>query len=88
MNIFPTVDRKSGRAYEIFHTNPDIALVTMFRATETDGYILRLQNNTSQEAKTVLHCGSAVQELHFGKYEVKTVALRGERLEEMDMFLI
>ena len=88
MNIFPTVDRKSGRAYEIFHTNPDIALVTLFRATETDGYILRLQNNTSQEAKTVLHCGSAVQELHFGKYEVKTVALRGERLEEMDMFLI
>ena len=88
MNIFPTVDKKSGRPYEISHTNPDIALVTMFRATETDGYLLRLQNNTSCEAQTVLRCGNAVQELRFGKYEVKTVRLLDNALEEIDMFLI
>ena len=88
MNIFPTVDKKSGCAYEITHTNPDIALVTMFRATETDGYLLRLQNNPSCEAQTDLRCGDAVKQLHFGKYDVKTVRLLEDRLEEIDMFLI
>ena len=62
--------------------------MTMFRATETDGYLLRLQNNTSCEAQTVLRCGNAVQELRFGKYEVKTVRLLDNALEEIDMFLI
>ncbi len=88
MNIFPTIDRKAGSAYEVTTSNPAISLVTMFKAHQTEGYLMRLQNNTSGMASTAVQCGTARINLDFGKYEVKTVRLLAGRLEELETFYI
>ncbi len=88
MNIFPTVDQKAGKALDIRTSNPAVALVTMFRARQTEGYLLRLQNNAQQPVSTTVSCGGAELTVNFGKYEVKTVRFHGGRLEELAEFLI
>ncbi len=88
MNIFPTIDSRAGEDLEITSSNPEVALVTMFRSRETDGYLLRLQNNSSKAAHTQIRCGNAEKELHFGKFEVKTVRCHEQKLEEIGTFLI
>ncbi len=88
LNIFPTVDCKTGTPFEVLTSNPTISLVTMFKAQQTDGYLLRLQNNTAQDETTTLYCGMAEIQLRFGKYEVKTVRLIDGRLEELEKFYI
>ncbi len=88
INIFPTVDKKAGEEFDIWTSNPAVALVTMFKARQTDGYLLRLQNNTQQEAAATVHCGNAERTVNFGKYEVKTLRLCDGSLEEIAQFLI
>ncbi len=88
LNIFPTVDSKAGAAFDITTSNPDVALVTAFKARQTDGYLFRLQNNAQQEASTTLRCGETELTVNFGKYEVKTVRYHDGCLEELAQFLI
>ncbi len=88
LNIFPTIDRRADNGYCLKTSNPAIALVTMFRARETDGYLLRLQNNTAGEQSTTVTCTECSRDLHFGKYEVKTLRLYNGQLEELPEFLI
>ncbi len=88
LNIFPTVDKKADNGYEIRIDNPDIVMVTMLKSRETEGYLVRLQNNTAATAETTLFCGGSQLKLVFGRYEVKTVRLYQDNLEELSQFLI
>ncbi len=88
LNIFPTIDRKAGIPFEVTTSNPAISLVTVFKARQMEGYLFRLQNNTSCDACTELHCGDTEIALEFSKYEVKTVRLINGRLEELETFYI
>lgn len=87
-NIFPTVDTGLDNGYTVTTSNPAISLVTMFRSRETTGYLLRLQNNSSQTLSTTVACGNASVTLGFGKYEVKTLRLLDGCLEEIPEFII
>ncbi len=87
-NIFPTVDTVQDNGYTVTTSDPSIALVTMFKARETDGYLLRLQNNSSRCAGTTVTCGGVSVRVDFGKYEVKTLRLLDGCLEEVPEFII
>ena len=63
--------------------NTNIALITFKAADNGDGYIIRLMNNSPDEAKTVISIAEEKAELQFGKYEAKTVRYNG-KFEELD----
>ncbi len=88
LNIFPTVDTKADNGYSVRIDNPDIAMVTMLHAQETQGHLIRLQNNAASPACATLYCGTASIHLSFGRYEVKTVRLYNNELQELSQFLI
>ncbi len=88
LNIFPTIDKKVDNGYEIKTNNPEIAVVTIFKAQQADGYVIRLQNNSSKQAETTLTLGDRSILLHFNKYEVKTVLHSKQKTEEISEFII
>ena len=87
-NIFPTVDEKSDNGFEITTDNGEINVVTIKKAVQKDGYIVRLFNNSEKENQTLLKCGNAEKRFVFGKFEVKTVLYNKDGLTEFtDMYI-
>ena len=87
-NIFPTVDEKSDNGFEIMTDNGEINVVTIKKAVQKDGYILRLFNNSEKKNQTLLRCGSVEKRFEFGKFEVKTVLYNKNGLTEFtDMYI-
>ena len=73
-NVFPTAlntSKEAGKTLVI--ENKNIALVTMKKSDEQDGYVIRLMNNAEQLTTTKVVFGNESIELKFGKYEVKTI---------------
>ncbi len=88
LNIFPTVDKKRDNGYQISVDNPNVHLVTVCKAQQAEGYIVRLQNNTSKSVETKVYIGDREVKLRFNKYEVKTLLHNQEKTEEISEFLI
>ena len=55
----------------------DIVLITMKKQHGAPSYLLRLLNNTDTEKACQLTVGVTTLDLHFGRYEVKTVRYDG-----------
>ena len=88
LNVFPTIDEKDDNGFTIFRENPDISFVTLKKARQTKGYIMRLQNCSEKTARDTVKFGNRKLELSFGKYEVKTVIYNGETLYESKEMII
>ena len=88
LNIFPTVDERADNGFAISMSNPEIQLVTVKKARETEGYILRLFNNTAGKNTTTVTFGGASKEISFGKYEVKTLVYNDGELSESEEMII
>ncbi len=88
LNVFPTIDEKDDNGFTISRENPDISFVTLKKARQTKGYIMRLQNCSEKTARDTVKFGNRKLELSFGKYEVKTVIYNGETLYESKEMII
>lgn len=88
-NFFPTKEEPSSDPLvSISLTNQNIHLVTVKKSVQKDGYIFRLENNSSLEQETALKVGSSSISLSFGRYEVKTILYcEGKLLEEKEMLI-
>ena len=88
LNVFPTKDEKADNGIEISTDNPYINLVTIKKGEQVNGYVIRLENNTSKNQSVNLKVASENIELSFGKYEVKTIVLTNGKLQEVKEMLI
>ena len=88
LNIFPTIDKKEDNGLEIKTNNPNINMVTIKKGVQIDGYIFRIQNSANEEMDDILSVGDIKIELHFNKYEVKTILYKDGKLKELDQMLI
>lgn len=66
-NYEKPVDRK------VILSNPNISLVTMKKQYGKDSMIIRLFNNSKENAETELKIGESVKCVSFGRFEVKTL---------------
>lgn len=81
-NVFPVDTDRSAKEFALHISDPDVTLVTMKKAQQGSGYILRLLNNYRESRKVRVECRGADIELHFGRYEVKTVIYDDGKLIE------
>ena len=88
LNAFPTKDKKMDNGFEVFTDNPAINVVTIKKGEQFNGYIVRLQNNSSISQDDTIYFGKQSLSLSFGKYEVKTVVYDGNNLKEIAEMLI
>lgn len=88
LNVFPTVDEKMDNGFEIITDNPNIRVVTIKQAVQTEGYLVRLFNNSENGTTTELTCGAGKITLNFGRFEVKTVLFNQDGLLETEEMLI
>ena len=87
-NVFPVDTGRSVPEFKLEIQNKDIVLITMKKAQECDGYVLRLLNNSAQSAATVVKCGGTSISLSFGRYEAKTVLYAERKLAEQNRLMI
>lgn len=87
-NVFPVDVSTQAPDFTLKIENTDIVLVTMKKAQECEGYILRLLNNDAKSRSTKVHCGGAEIALTFGRYEVKTLLYQNNQLIEQDRLMI
>ena len=72
LNLFPLGD--DNKTYKtVCLSNDNIILVTLKKSEEENGFIIRLQNNSSKEQYSSIKIFDIEKELHFSKYEVKTL---------------
>lgn len=88
LNVFPTIDEKDDNGFKISSENADISFVTLKKARQVNGYVMRLQNNSEKPARDCVKFGDKTLGLDFGKYEVKTVVYDGENLYEIKDMII
>lgn len=86
-NVFPIENDINPLDFEIGISDENIVLAAMKKRYNSDSFILRLFNNSPNEKSAVLRLNGKVIELHFGKYEVKTVEY-GNALTELDEMII
>ena len=87
-NVFSVDTGRTVPELRLEIQNKDIVLVTMKKAQECEGYVLRLLNNSAQPAETVVECGGTSISLAFGRYEVKTIIYANQQLIEKDRLMI
>ena len=69
-------------------SNSNVVLVTMKKQYKKDAVIVRLFNNSKENAETDLKIGESVKRLSFGKFEVKTLLYeRGEITESYETII-
>lgn len=88
LNVFPTKDEKADNGFEINIDNSNINLVTIKKGDQIDGYVIRMQNNSSIPQNATLQFGQKTILLKFNKYEVKTIIYKDNKLKESSEMLI
>lgn len=88
LNVFPTIDEKEDNGFTVSKQNANISFVTLKKAVQTKGYIMRLQNCSERPAEDTVTFGGQSLKLHFEKYEVKTVIYNDGTLKEVREMLI
>jgi len=66
-------------------SNKNIALKAFYK--EDDHYLLRFINNSKESTSTILRVKDSTIELHFNKYEVKTVVYDLKTINERENFI-
>lgn len=87
LNVFPAEGWRIQRSCVLRTDNAEIAVVTVKRALQEEGYVIRLQNCSRKSAETNVFCGGTQLRLCFGAYEVKTVLYDGT-LREAERMLV
>ncbi len=90
-NVFPMGgDGNALTPIQLDIADRDVTLVTMKKADDGEGYLLRLLSNCGEAVTTTLTCGESKLPLTFGPYEVKTLRYIPEngKLYETDGLLI
>ncbi len=82
VNVFPTGVYREEKNFSFTLSNEEIGLVTLKKAEEKDGYIIRLLNNSPSDSSTDVEFCGAKTKVEFGKYEVKTLLFDGSNLKE------
>ncbi len=77
-NVFPLGEKRDSLPFSLDIADHDVTLVTMKKADDGDGYLLRLFSNHSAPVITTLMVNGLTLPLSFGPYEVKTVRYGGE----------
>ena len=88
LNVFPTIDEKDDNGFTVSGNNANVSFVTLKKARQTSGYIMRLQNNSENAVQETVKFGNKSINLAFCKYEVKTVVYDGDKLYESKEMLI
>lgn len=88
LNVFPTVDVKTDNGFSIITSNKNINVVTIKKAIQKEGYIIRLENNSSLKQDCEVRINNHNKNLKFNKYEVKTVLFDKDKIEELDEMII
>ncbi len=88
LNVFPTIDVKKDNGFQIVMDNHNINVPTIKKGVQKDGYIIRLENNSSLKQRCRLYVGSSSIDLDFGKYEVKTISYADGKLQEEEEMII
>ena len=87
LNLFPLGD--NNKAYKTVRlSNDNIILVTLKKSEEENGFIIRLQNNSSKEQYSSIKIFDIEKELHFLKYEVKTLLYLSDSVSEQKFMSI
>ena len=87
LNLFPLGD--DNQAYKTVRlSNDNIILVTLKKSEEENGFIIRLQNNSSKEQYSSIKIFDIEKELHFLKYEVKTLLYLSDSVSEQKFMSI
>lgn len=81
LNVFPTVDEKDDNGFTVELGNKNISFVTLKKARQTDGYVMRLFN-CGEADKCEVRFNDAILETNFTKYEIKTIVYDGKKLYE------
>ena len=87
VNAFPDGKGENSQGF-VEVSNPNVTLVAMKKSQQSEGYVLRFLNNSSQQARSTVYVLGTEITLTFGKYEVKTLLYREGRLEEVAEMLI
>lgn len=88
LNIFPTIDKRKDNGFKININNKNISVITVKKSLQKDGYVMRLQNNSSLNEECVVNLGDNSIALKFGKYEVKTIVFDNNNIEEtVEMYI-
>ena len=87
LNIFPD-GSAAPTPCAVCISNPDVTLEALKKAETADGFVVRLYNGSEDEADATFTCGGATADLHFGKFEVKTLLLTGDTLTEQAQMII
>ncbi|MBR4762577.1 MAG: hypothetical protein IK086_08065, partial [Clostridia bacterium] len=86
-NVFPVSSSEGVKLDSVTIGNKNIVLASMKKSEETEGYVLRLFNNSENEAETTLQIGNESIKLSFGKYEIKTVVYNGRLTERREIII-
>lgn len=84
LNVFPCEKSSAKELASLYIDNPYIALVAFKKENGGNKYIIRLFNNSDDNAETKVYLGNAKLCVQFGKYEVKTLYFHEEKLFEIN----
>ncbi len=87
LNVFPAVSIKNNKGISIRISNPNIYLITVKKADQISGYIIRLQNNCGSNQSSFIFFGNEQIECYFTPFEVKTLQL-DNKFNEINEMLI
>ena len=87
-NVFPIETDSKSDNFSFDISDKNITLVTFKKKYNSNQYIIRLLNNSSDCKNCSLKLNSAEISLKFGKYEVKTIIYDGDKLEEIYELMI
>lgn len=87
VSAFPCGQREIIRP-DIHIDNDVVTLVAFKKAEETEGYVLRLMNNTPQKEVAQIYINGASYEYCFGAYEVCTFVYNNGKIEKAEQLII
>ena len=82
LNVFPTIDEKDDNGFKVETSNKNISFVTLKKARQADGYLMRLFNCGEIAEKCEVRFNDVKLVTDFGKYEIKTIIYDGKKLYE------
>ena len=88
LNIFPVPSKNTSKELSVKVGGDIISMPAMKKMCGDGGVAFRLLNNTPEAVESYIEINGCRLDLHFGKYEVKTVVYRDGGLRESYELLV